>query len=268
MALARTIALLVLWLLPSASAEPAPSGATLPNTLEGAAGGQLLALQVPALGEGRGLRVYLPPSYAAGSRRYPVLYLQDGERVFGNGAGQWDAPCVAASLAREGVEVILVGVPNAEGESATAAFLTNLVGTVKPFVDATYRTRSGARSTGIAGSGAQALLGVQAGLRYPNTFGFVAALSPLAGEDRAVLQEAWKAKPSGQAFLISIGTSEDASPQASLSRVMSASELAWALRLNGARVGYVEGRGDTGDADAQGVRLPLVLRSFQSYANN
>lgn len=34
------------------------------------------------LGVRRGLRIWLPPGYATGSRRYPVLYMHDGQNLF------------------------------------------------------------------------------------------------------------------------------------------------------------------------------------------
>lgn len=109
----------------------------------------------PQLGNARDLLIYLPPSYANSDKRYPVLYLQDGQNVFNAATSysreEWGADEAAEALAKTGLEAILVGIPNmgterlaeyaffphpeakwtARGE-AYAAFLVN---TVKPLVD-------------------------------------------------------------------------------------------------------------------------------------
>ncbi len=39
-------------------------------------------LVMPGLDRQRTLRLYLPPSYAQGERRYPVIYMHDGQNLF------------------------------------------------------------------------------------------------------------------------------------------------------------------------------------------
>ncbi|RSD28680.1 alpha/beta hydrolase [Mesobacillus subterraneus] len=41
-------------------------------------------LTLPLFGEERKIRVYLPADYAGGSKQYPVLYMHDGQNVFGS----------------------------------------------------------------------------------------------------------------------------------------------------------------------------------------
>ena len=82
-------------------------------TLQGAFGqsGSLLDTNLPShfFGWNRGVHIYLPPSYQTQpQRRYPVLYLQDGQNVFSSagtncrvwlgqlGTGPdcgWSSPC-------------------------------------------------------------------------------------------------------------------------------------------------------------------------------
>src|SRR5690349_14747990 len=50
-----------------------------------AAGGRLLVregVRSPQLGNERRILVYLPDDYAAGQRRYPVVYMHDGQNLF------------------------------------------------------------------------------------------------------------------------------------------------------------------------------------------
>src|SRR5688500_12225603 len=66
------------------------------------------------LGSARRLRVYLPPDYATGTRRYPVLYMFDGQNLFDDAtsyAGEWGVDESMDALAREeGFAAIVVGI--------------------------------------------------------------------------------------------------------------------------------------------------------------
>ena len=70
----------------------------------------------------RTVQIYLPPAYdREPNRRYPVLYLQDGQNVFSSagtniafGWGSWELDKTADALRRDGKmrEIILVAVDN------------------------------------------------------------------------------------------------------------------------------------------------------------
>src|SRR5512145_2939127 len=70
----------------------------------------------------RTVRIYLPPSYpSAPRRRYPVLYVHDGQNVFSTagtnacfGWGGWDLDHTADRLIAEGSmrEILIVAVDN------------------------------------------------------------------------------------------------------------------------------------------------------------
>ena len=157
------------------------------------------AVVSPQLGNARDLLVYLPPSYAtAPDRRYPVLYLQDGQNVFDPGTSyshqEWGADEAAEALARDGREAILVGIPNmgldrlaeygpfpsaeAGWEARGEAYAAFVIETVKPLVDARFRTLPDRAHTGMVGSSAGGVIGLYIALRYPMEVGFVGALSP------------------------------------------------------------------------------------------
>src|SRR5437588_9247768 len=70
----------------------------------------------------RFLRVWLPPGYDAvenHARRYPVLYLNDGQNLFENSTSftgvEWQVDETADRLIREGIvqPMIMVGIDNA-----------------------------------------------------------------------------------------------------------------------------------------------------------
>lgn len=159
------------------------------------------AFAVPQLRRTRRVWVYLPPGYAADeARRYPVLYLQDGQNVFDqytSFAGEWGVDETLDQLAASGQDprgCVVVAVDNAarhrldeyspwrnarikrggEGEQ----YVDFLVNTLKPFIDHHYRTRPERAATYVAGSSMGALLATYAALRHPAVFGGVGVFSP------------------------------------------------------------------------------------------
>jgi enterochelin esterase-like enzyme len=149
------------------------------------------AFAMPELDRTRRVWLYLPPDYADSDRSYPVLYMQDGQNVFDAAtsyAGEWGVDEALDSLhALGGGGVIVVAVDHAgprrveeyspwggDGD-AYADFLAN---TLKPYIDAHYRTRPAAEHTGVAGSSMGGLISLYAALKYPGVFGLAGVFSP------------------------------------------------------------------------------------------
>lgn len=148
------------------------------------------------LGNHRNLLVLLPPSWPETGRRWPVLYMQDGQNLFDAAtsfAGDWGVDETMVALAEEGVEAIVVGIPNMGkdrldeyspfhdavlGGGKGDGYLDFLASTVKPLVDAEFPTQPGRESTGILGSSMGGLISLYAFFRRPETFGFCGAMSP------------------------------------------------------------------------------------------
>jgi hypothetical protein len=120
------------------------------------------AFAMPQLGRTRRVWIYLPPDYATSAKRYPVLYLHDGQNVFDVAtafAGEWGVDEALDSLAAAGDPgAIVVAVDNGgdrriaeyspwvhprHGGGEGAAYVEWLAGTLKPWIDAHYRTRPG-----------------------------------------------------------------------------------------------------------------------------
>jgi len=179
----------------------APAGAK-PHTL--AANARVLtdSFRLPQLG-GRTRRIwlYLPPGYAQNkAKRYPVLYLQDGQNVFDEAtafAGEWGVDETLNQLAAAGQDprgCIVVAVDNGGDRRldeyspwANVAYKHGGEGdrytdflalTLKPYLDAHYRTQPVAAHTAIAGSSMGGLIALYAGLKYPQVFGRVGVFSP------------------------------------------------------------------------------------------
>ena len=68
----------------------------------------------PQLENHRDIHVHLPPSYADESRRYPVIYMQDGQNLFDSGTSyggsEWGVDETMEMLSGEGIEAIVVGL--------------------------------------------------------------------------------------------------------------------------------------------------------------
>lgn len=156
------------------------------------------AFAIPQLGRTRRIWLYLPPDYATSTKRYPVLYMQDGQNVFDAAtsfAGEWGVDETLDSLQAAGDwGAIVVAVDNGGsnrvneympwpgtvagiGGGEGARYVDFVVQTLKPYVDARYRTRPGRLDTGIGGSSLGGLISLYAALRYPEVFGRVLAFS-------------------------------------------------------------------------------------------
>ena len=158
----------------------------------------------------RGIHVYLPPSYATQpQRRYPVLYLHDGQNVFSSagtncafGWGNWELDKIADELSRAGKmrEIIMVALDNSLaryeeycGSHRAAGAMTNsafenyaalLVTELKPRIDREYRTLPDAAHTAVMGSSMGGICSLVLAWEHPEIFGGVASLSGSIGVEQ------------------------------------------------------------------------------------
>lgn len=183
---------------------------------------------MPQLGRARRVWIYLPPDYATSRKRYPVIYMHDGQNVFDAAtsfAGEWGVDETLDSLHERGDwGAIVVAVDhggqrrldeynpwvNANRELGGGegdAYVDFLVATLKPYVDRHYRTLQDRAHTAIAGSSAGALISLYAALRHPEVFGRVALFSIaawLAAPDiYAFARRAKPARPPARFYLAS-----------------------------------------------------------------
>lgn len=151
----------------------------------------------PRLANHRDVLVYLPPSYGRSDRRYPVLYMHDGQNLFDPAtsfAGEWGVDETMEQLAySEGVEAIVVGVPNAGrfrvdeyspfveprlGGGRGDSYLGFLSYTLKPLIDRDFRTVPDRSHTGLLGSSMGGLISLYGYFGYSDTFGLAGVMSP------------------------------------------------------------------------------------------
>ena len=148
----------------------------------------------------RDLIIYTPPGYLdQPARRFPVLYLHDGQNLFDGATsfipGQdWHVGHTADECihARSVEPLIIVGMYNTKarireytpthvaklGGGRADRYAKFLIEEVKPFVEREYRTLAGPQHTGIGGSSLGGLLSLYLGLKHCTIFGKIAALSP------------------------------------------------------------------------------------------
>lgn len=143
----------------------------------------------------RRVQVALPYDYETSGKSYPVLYLNDGQNLMkeGVGYGSWFTEVRLAQLAsrnQHGVIIVAIdhggagrmaeytveAVKRGLGEGRT--YLSLVVNTLKPLIDANFRTLPNAASTGMGGSSLGGLISVWAGLLYPDVFGRWLVFSP------------------------------------------------------------------------------------------
>jgi predicted alpha/beta superfamily hydrolase len=160
--------------------------------------------------EGRHVTVYLPPGYDERDEvRYPVLYMQDGQNLFEAHRsyipGQHWRLQEAADAAigeRTASPMIIAGVdhagsarideytpskdPKHEGGGASADYAQFLIGTIKPAIDAKYRTLP--EESRVGGSSLGGLVSLFLALKYPGVFRGAAVMSPSVWwNERAIL---------------------------------------------------------------------------------
>ncbi len=150
------------------------------------------------LNNDRTLIVYVPPDYDKDqSKRYPVLYMQDGQNLMDEATSfqgiEWGIDEVAQQLIASGkIEPIIIvgiynteqrtqeftpplaGVANAKGD----AYAKMLATEIKPHIDQSYRTQSDRAHTTIGGGSMGALISIYTAKTNPEVFGGVIALSP------------------------------------------------------------------------------------------
>lgn len=148
----------------------------------------------------RDIIVYLPPSYQiSATRKYPVLYMQDGQNIFDKATGafgkEWYIDEKVEYLISKKViqEIIIVGVYNGldkrideytwdpmpgEGGGQGKAYAEFLTKEVKPFIDKTYRTKSDRENTAVAGSSLGGLISFELARNYPDVFSRIGIMSP------------------------------------------------------------------------------------------
>jgi predicted alpha/beta superfamily hydrolase len=235
----------------------------------------------------RDIIVYVPPGYEQEKRRrYPVLYMHDGQNIFDGATSfipgiEWCVDETAEKLITSGEiqPLIIVGVYNAGRDRVDEYTPTRdaevkrggradlygrmLVEELKPFIDSQYRTRRGMKETGLGGSSLGGLVSLYLGLKYPKVFGRLAVVSPSVWWDnKMIIREVQALK--GRLPLriwMDMGTKESRNPAdaTTAARALRDALVAKGWKEN-ADLKYFEAVGATHDEKAWAERVAPMLK--------
>lgn len=200
------------------------------------------------LGKSRTIRVLLPAGYddpANAERRYPVLYMNDGQNLFDVATSvfnrmEWRADETLRELTgRDEIQpMIIVGVDSAGRRGRGTEYLPYedeylrpaepnprgkyyprfLTEELLPLVNHKYRTKTDPASTGIGGSSYGALAALYAGMTRPDVFGRMLLESPsLYVGGGKILSDAKNTKAWPEKIYLGVGTNEGGRPNCSAS---------------------------------------------------
>ena len=208
-------------ILPPASAAPLPQEAAIQAEVQedvpGITGHVEIIRDFPSdFVTSRDIHIWLPPSYASSTQRYPVVYVHDGQNLYDPALSKysqvdWGFDEAMEELVRTGRarEAIIVGIASLEderfenympqkamtpeveervrsnfaingwplGEVNSDDYLRFVVDEVKPYVDANYRTLPGREDTSMVGASMGGLITTYALVEYPEVFGSGAGVS-------------------------------------------------------------------------------------------
>lgn len=153
---------------------------------------------IPQLKTTRKIWIYLPPDYETSKKKYPVIYMHDGQNLFDeftSFSGEWSVDETLNELYKEtGKSAIVIGIDNGDDKRLAEyspwnnekyktigegdLYVEFLAKTLKPYIDKTYRTEKQASKTLIIGSSMGGLISLYASAKHPTVFGKAGIFSP------------------------------------------------------------------------------------------
>lgn len=196
------------------------------------------AFYIPQLHRTRRIWLFLPEGYVKSKKKYPVLYMHDGQNLFDAAtsfSGEWEIdktlntfpdPCIVVGIDNGGALRMNEYNPfdtHQFGKGEGRAYLEFIVKTLKPFIDKNYRTLRRTEDTYIAGSSMGGLISFYAGIFYPKLFGRIGIFSPsfwAAPDIEAILKSLKPKKLSDQHYYFYGGGAENATMISDILKVM------------------------------------------------
>jgi predicted alpha/beta superfamily hydrolase len=212
----------------------------------------------------RNLRVWLPANYFAPvnrAKRYPVLYMQDGQNLFDEATAQFhewkfDETVQFLTGSMRIHPMIVVGIdstprraneylpyPDADNKDLGKYETQDVHGKqygdfvisdVMPLIEKKYRVLTGAHNTGLGGAGYGGAVAFYTVLAHPGVFGKALIESPalLIGNGQLV-KDAERASQFPERMYIGVGGAENSDEKTSAKAVEQVQELEKILRAKG-----------------------------------
>lgn len=185
------------------------------------------------------LRVWAPPGYddaENAGRRYPVLYLNDGQNLFDPATAfagvDWQVDEAAERLIAEQKipPLLIVGMDNAQKERAReylphralspplmrprgTHYPRFVIEEVMPFVAQRYRVDRGPENTALGGSSLGAIASLYTAIARPGVFGRLLLESPsLFVSNRRLLNDSRRFRVWPERIFVGVGTRESGRP--------------------------------------------------------
>jgi enterochelin esterase-like enzyme len=201
---------------------------------------EALGLESRRPGYARKASVYLPPGYAGGDRRFPVLYLHDGQDWLDY--AKLDVildNLIARNAIPPAIAVLVPPVDRRAEYGMTPDFEAFFVEEVVPAVDARYRTRPSPASRTVGGISAGGAAALSLALRHPEVFGRCIAQSTASWGKMEALRDLARSSPGlPSAVYLDVGRFEG--EFAGSDMVRFSRELRDALSARGVEVRYQE----------------------------
>ena len=154
---------------------------------------------MPQLNRSRRILIYLPPDYNSNpDKRYPVIYMEDGQNLFDaytSFSGEWevdeslnqlynqgDYGCIVVAIDNGGAQRLDEYAPwlnsqyNEGGEGAQ--YMNFIAETLKPYIDSNYRTLAGRKYNALMGSSLGALISQYGLIAHQDVFSKAGIFSP------------------------------------------------------------------------------------------
>ncbi len=222
------------------------------------------------LGRRHRIRVYLPAGYRENTlKRYPVLYMQDGQNLFfpdeaflGN---DWHVDETVGVLDTMSVveDFIVVGVYSKDRfaeytKPGYEAYGKSLIGEVKPRIDRDFRTLPGPMRTALLGSSLGGVVSFYLAWEWPDVFGRAGCLSSTFGYRDDLLERVLSEEKREAAFYLDSGWPED-NYEVTVSMAMALVSRGW---VHGRDLLHFAFPLAEHDEKAWGLRLHLPLQLF------
>lgn len=233
------------------------------------------------LGNRRNLIVVLPPGYKVEeTKRYPVFYFQDGQNLCDGMTSfipnkEWRADETLKALVESKLipPMIIVGIDNAGMDRGNEYLPTSvkqgpnqmggkadlygqmLIKEILPFINTTYRTKTGPQNTYLGGSSFGGIITLYLGLTHSEVFGRLAVMSPSVWWDnRDILKRVTKRNLK---IWLDMGTAEGTNGLSD-ARLLRDTFVTKGWRM-GKDLAYFEDIGAAHNEEAWARRLPAAL---------